>query len=370
MKEYKTNITAGFCKQWSKSKAIQEYTSNMLDEGDYNFVFGEDYVELRNHNIKVDPRALLLGLSDKVGDSTKIGFFGCGIPQSMAALLSQEVSITIYNADVIWTPSFQYDEHWGEEVLVINEETNYGDNTCDYVVVISGLDSNDIAEISDRCLIFQEREVLHHTKIGDIICGAEGEIFVGSVFVTQDDSFKYSYNFNTDVIKLTQDRNMIDSWELRKLTAKLISLIEDEDFVKEAIEDNSYDTSLVHERFYTDKPHSKDTHAAVATLGAEFIAENEGKLVTDDYSEHQENIKLGNPSVYMDNRAKVKSIQDSDVYKTSIATIELIEKQTIDEFIEELNENIMQIVDKSMNAEDGARVKQLLDCLTDEASNW
>ena len=65
--------------------------------------------------------------------------------------------------------------------------------------------------------------------------------------------FKYSYNFKPSIVALTQDRNTVDSWELKKLTAKMISLVEDETFVKEAIESNSYDTQLITEYYYTDK---------------------------------------------------------------------------------------------------------------------
>ncbi len=372
MKQYETNITAGFSMQWSISKSIMEYISNMLDQGDYSFDFGEDYLELTNHSVKVSPKSLMLGLSDKTNDPTTRGKFGSGSVQAMPALLSQGVTITITNNDLTWTPVFQYSSVWDEEVLVILEQYNGGIGK-DYVVLLEGLEEEDLKEIKQRCLEFQAREVLYSTELGDLIEsgeGEEGELYVGDIFVTQNTDFKYSYNFKPHVVTLTQDRNALDSWQLRRLTAQLISQIDDEDFIKEAIEANTYDTELVNDHFYTKKSCSEDAHAAVGLFGKEFVLENEGKIVTDDYTEHKENEKLGNASVYIENSAKVQAIQQSDVYKSSIACVDIVAKQSIDEYIEELEESIMRIVDNNMNAEDGAKVKQLLDCLSEEAHQW
>lgn len=368
MKKYKSNITAGFCMQWTKSKAIQEYVSNMLDEGDYSFSFGEDYVELTNHNVRVSPKALLLGLSDKGMDATKRGMFGCGIPQSMAALLSQGAEIFIRNAGVIWEPEFEPCDQWDEDVLVINETQDVLTNT-DYIVTISNLTEEDVDEVKQRCLEFQDREVLYSTDIGDLISGEEGEVFVGDIYVGQNKDFKYSYNFKPNVVPLSQDRNYVDPFELKKLTAKLISKIDDVEFVKEAIESNSYDTQYVTDTWATEK-YQGDSHSAVDSLAKDFVEEHGSKLVTSDYSEHKNNLDNNVPSVYIDNSVKVKSIRESSIYQDAITDIDEVEELDPYEEVDRLKDEIINILSSKITSEQLSAIEELLDEVLEKSSNW
>ena len=372
MKQYKSNITKGYCKQWTKSKAVMEFSSNMIDGGDYTFNFGEDTVEFINFNTKLTAKALLLGLSDKANNDEMIGMHGCGLLQSMAALLAQDVEVVIYNADDIWTPSFEHCEQYSEEVLIVSEEGNPLGGS-DYKVVISNLTEEDIDEIKQRSLIYQDREILHSTSVGDIISnddGEENEVFVGGVYITQSEDFKYTYNFKIGQVILSQDRNMIDSWELKKLTAKLISRIDDADFVKEAIEANSYDTQLVTDRFWTEKDYQQSQHSAVDIIGQEFVDEHEATFVTSEYSEHEYNQLHNTPSVYIDNKVKVSTIKQSTVYKESVANIEVVEQASPCEVVEKCKEEIMEILCANMKAESCSEVLSLLDSLVELSDNW
>lgn len=369
MKRYTSNITKDFCFQWSVSKAIMEFVSNALDEGNAEFDVGDDYISITTPNTKVSHKALLLGLSDKRDDDSKRGQFGCGIPQAMAALLAQGVSISIQNSDVIWYPEFEYSSDWEDEVLVIKEVASSGTN---FTVNIEGLDEVDVDEVKQRYLGLQDREVLHSTSIGDIIEGRgdeQGEIYCGDVFVCQNDSFAYSYNFAPKELPLNQDRMAVSEWDLKRLTAKMIAMTEDEEFIKEAIEKGTYDTSLVGDSFYTNTYDKTQPHVAVESIGEEFVKEHPEHFVTAYYSDHQENERLGNPSVYIPNVQKVASIQKSEAYQKSIANIEEKERLTpyeeLDKAFDELKESVSDAF-----SEDFQKVVEMFDKLLDLADNW
>lgn len=364
MNKYTTNITAGFCYQWSVSKSIAEYVSNALDAGDEVFELGEDYITITTPNTRVSDKFLLVGVSDKRGDASQRGEFGSGSIQAMAALLSQGVEVVIYNAGVIWIPSFEFSEQWQEEILVINEIKDEGN--IDFRVEINNLSPADIDEVEQRCLVLQDREVLFSTPYGDIICGGDGEVFVADMFVCQSSGFKYSYNFNVGVVKLTQDRNAVDNFELQNLTAKMIMATEDKDFIKEAISIKKKDTEHVQYTWNATVPDDVcDSYAE------EFIEEHgTGVQVTDSYSEYQEQIELDNEYVYIDNKAQVVAIKNSSTYQDAIENIEIKEKKTVRETLEAVFQEVLYKTERELQADDHYYIENLLDNLLEQSDNW
>ncbi len=367
MKQYKTNTTKGFCGTWTKSKSAMEYVSNMLDQGDYSFSFEDDSATFINHNVQVSHKALLLGLSDKTHNASLRGVHGSGYGQAMAALLAQGVSITIENGTVQWVPAFEFSDQWDEEVLVINE-TNLPTPTTHHSITLSDLDSIDIDEIKQRCLEFQDTEVLHSTAIGDLISGS-GEIYVGDMFVTQNEDLAYSYNFKPEVLPLNQDRSLVDSWKLRTLTAKLLSMVDDPEFIAEAIKSSKYDTQLLTDRYCTDN-YVGDSHAAVEVLAKEYLEEHSGSTVTSCYITHQEQEKLGNASVYIDNATQVKSIQESTAYQESLEDIEVVEALTPQEVIEAFKGSLTDYLGRLVTAEELADVVESFEQLEEISNDW
>lgn len=368
MTKYVTNFTKGYCDHWSESQSIAEFVSNFLDsDGEQEFEFTEDSITLTNKNIIVSNKMLCSGLSNKRFDDTKRGTFGVGSLQAMVVLTALGIQVEIINGDILWIPRFELSTAFGEDILVIDEFPSYKGR--DFKVHITGLSEETIDEVKQRCVVFQDRQVLYSTEIGDIICGEEGELFVGDMFVTQNKDFKYSYNFKPSVIPLTQDRNCMDAWEVKKLTAKLISLIDDEDFVKDAIEANKEDTRLVADRYYTDA-YSRPIHSAVDAIGEDYVKEYGGKPVTSSYSDHREQEELGNPSVYIDNEVKVKTIKESQAYEDAIEDLELNEKVTPYEVVENLQDHLMALIEQKTNTETCNQIKDMLDCVLELSSDW
>ena len=372
MTKYITNFCKDYCNHWTASHAIAELVGNYLDsDGEQEFEFTEDSITLTNQGIIVSNKMLISGMSDKRGNDAKRGTFGIGSLQALVVLTGLDINVSMWNGGIIWVPRFEHCDNFDAEIMVIDELPHYKSNN--FSVHISGLDEEIISEVKQRCTIFQDRQVLYSTDIGDIINtleNDESEIFVGDMFVTQSSDFKYSYNFKPSVVPLTQDRNCMDAWELKKLTAKLISLIEDEAFVKEAIEANTYDTQLVTDHYYIDKGYGTDSHAAVEVFGEDFVKEHEGKVVTASYSEHQTNEELGNPSVYIDNDVKVKSIQQSSAYEASILGVELKEKPTPCEVVGNLKEHLECYLDDKLECEELTEVENMLESILELSNSW
>lgn len=324
MKKYITNLSRGCFSHWTASKAVMELVQNWLDsDGERSHSFSDGVLTLTNANIKVSNKLLMMGMSDKRDDDSKRGQFGVGSIQAMVVLIDLGIDVRIYNNDVQWIPMFEYDDKFESDIMVIHEYPITSPDT-NFTVEIDGLSDEDDDEIRQRCLEFQDREVLFSTEYGDVIENIDdecGEVFCGDIYVCQNSQFKYSYNFKPKVIKLSQDRDAVSQWDMQKITANLIMATGDVDFIKEALKSGKLDTQLVKYNYAT-TPSSVDDN-----LAEEFLEEYGVVAITDDYSEHQINVKLGNKSVYNPNSSVVHSIQQSEVYKKAISQLEVIEKE-------------------------------------------
>lgn len=321
-KVYKTNFSRGCFHHWTPSKAIAEYISNWLDsEGGQGYEFGDNYLILENKGVRVSNKLLMMGMSDKRGDDTKRGCFGVGSTQALVVLTDLNYEVSISNDDVLWTASFEHCENFDEEVLVVTETPQ--NQTGNFSVCISGLTQDIIEEVKQRCLEFQNREVLFSTEYGDVIENGEdqGEVYCGDMYVCENSGFKYSYNFKPKVLPLNQDRNAVDNWELKRLTAKIWKQCPDKELLKDAIESKTEDCSFVMDSWYT----SDSQKLSVSEeYGEEYVAKWKGLVVTSDYSEYTSLTKCGNKVKYIDNSNKVKAIKESVAYKEMIDNMEII----------------------------------------------
>ena len=344
-KVYKTNITDGYCFQWSVSKSCMEFVSNALDEGDYDITPDAENGKLivTNYNTRLDPKVLMLGLSSKRGDDTKRGMFGCGVPMAIAALLAQDCQVIIYNSGVIWDCCFEYCDEWGYEVLTFKETIDPTPNT-NLTIVVNSMDSSDVEEIIQRTLVLQNREVLFSTKYGDVISQGEdnGEIFCGDMYVCENGSFKYSYNFAPKVLPLNQDRNSASQWEISRLTAKIWKQCPDKELLKEAIESKKADCEYVMDSWYTQD--SKELSVS-EEYGEDFISNHPNHIVTSDFERYEELVKCGNKVKYIDNSNKVKAIKESKAYNTMIDSMEVIEVESDRTKLDRISLAFQQLVD-------------------------
>lgn len=328
MTKYVTNFARTCFDHWSASKAVSEYVQNWLDsDGEREYSFTDTGIVLTNKNIKVSNKLLMMGKSDKRNDPSKRGRFGVGSLQSMVVLIDLGATVVIENNDVLWTPVWEYSDQYQDDIMVIIETTKQRPNN-NFSVIIDGLDSETLDEIKIRCLAFQDREVLHSTKYGNLIetvNGDTGEIYVGDLYVCQNPSFSYCYNFKPEFVKLCQDRNLVSQWDLQELTSKLIIATNDVELIKDSITLATLDTRNCNVYWDSTQRTSPDVDNALAT---DFLNEHGAAFVTNDIHTFQEMTKLGNNVALVQTETLYKAITRSSVYKDAIADVEEIIKES------------------------------------------
>lgn len=340
MSKYITNFSRGCFHHWSESKACMEFVSNWLDsDGEREHEFTDDSLILTNKNIKVSNKMLMMGLSDKRQDNTKRGQFGVGSVQALVVLTDLGYNVSITNNDVVWDARFEHSNDFDEDVLVIGETPHY--NSQDFTVTVSGLSEDILNEVKERCLEFQDREVLHSTPMGAIISsnGEEGEVFCGGMYVCQSANFKYNYDFKPKVLPLNQDRNSVDNWKLQELTAKMILQTEDDEFIKEAVEANALDTQHIQYSWV-----DRATDSLEDSFAEDFIKEHPDATVTSSYADHQQQEELGNKSIYLPNTVKAKIIRDSSVYQEHIDSFEIVERESSEDLITKFIDKTLELL--------------------------
>lgn len=368
MTKYVTNLSRSAIDHWCNYEAVREFCQNWLDsDSEKEYEITEDSITLTNKNIKVSNKMLMMGLSDKRNDPTKRGKFGTGSVFAMCVLTARGINVSIQNNDVLWDARFEHCEKFDEDVMVIDETPYYP--STDFVVTITGLSAEDISDIKQTNLVFQDREVLASSKYGEVINSVDdqGEVYCGDLFVQQTQGFKYSYNIKPEYLTLNQDRQSLSEWDLQSVTAKLIMDTGDDDLIQEAINAKTLDTTKMRywgEAVVPDEIAEKFTE--------EFLEDeyNQGKILTSCYSDHMENEELGNPSIYMDNPVKVQAITSTHAYKESIESVELAEKVIPTEVVEKCKDLIMDILSSNCKAEACQEVESLLESLLETSEGW
>lgn len=341
-KVYKTNFSRGCFHHWTEAKAIMEFVSNWLDsDGDQYHEFGDDYILLENKGIRVSNKLLMMGMSDKRNDDSKRGMFGVGSSQALVVLTDLNYEVSISNDNVLWNASFEHCDNFNEDVLVVTEAAQ--NPTGNFSVCISGLTQDIIDEVRQRCLEFQDREVLFSTQYGDVIAHGEdnGEIFCGDMYVCENNAFNYSYNFAPKVLPLNQDRNSVSQWDISRLTAKIWKQCPDKDLLVEAIKSKKADCEYVMDSWYT----SDSSDLSVSEdFGEEYVEQYKNHIVTSNFDEYEQLTKCGNKVKYLDNSNQVKAIKESKVYNEMVASLEIIEVESAATKLERISLAFQQLI--------------------------
>ena len=90
-------------------------------------------------------------------------------------------------------------------------------------------------------------------------------------------------------------------------------------------------------------------------------------MLTDDYCEHEENVKLGNKSVYNPNSSVVHSIKSSNVYQDAINDLEIVQKERFSDIME----NFLTEVESYLKYPESSQedVKNLLEVVRERVYN-
>lgn len=315
MKEYQTTLTKGYCDYWSSAKGIIELVSNGMDShGEFSYNFDEENgsIVLSNKGVKLDPKTLLMGVSEKPDPSKAIGRFGVGMMQGICVILSDDMEVIVLNGDVMWKPVFKPNPLFNDHETLFVEEYE-SSQSGSFTIMINGVTEQVFGELKQRCLFFQESpEVMFSAPNCDVLGKKQqGNVYVAGVFVEHKPEMVYGYNFDVNTLKLNQDRESVNSWDLLFETGRVwgkncpSSILKIE--VKENIRDIQYSKDHINQEV-------KD-ELAQEWLENPVTSEKQG-IIVDEYSqiekvEENSNVKAH----YLCNTLLTSCIKSSKVYE-------------------------------------------------------
>lgn len=248
MKEYKFTITKNYIPDWGLIEGVREVLQNAIDSpGKMTLEINDDTLIIKNDNIKLPIKSLLMGYGTKTNDASQIGGKSEGSLLAIMVLIREGYNVNIINSDEIWKPGFVQDDNLDEEILAIRVSNTTQHNALIYE--ISGLNDDDIEilvdefPVLDQAVTGAEYESIE-TQCGEIILDKKykGKMYVGGLPIQRDDNFEFGYNFKTEYVRLDRDRKAINYYELRGLTAQsLVTAKECHPEIFKAISDSCVD---------------------------------------------------------------------------------------------------------------------------------
>lgn len=226
-KTYELPLSRDYVAHWGVPEAVRELLQNALDSDspmEYSWASHPTNgiaLTIRSRNARLEPKTLLLGLTSKAEAKDKIGSFGEGYKIALLVLTREQRSVTVYNAGVIWTPSFKHSKQFDFEVLSITETKHPEGRGQGLSFVISGLTPDERQRIIDSTMQMQESvgEVIETSK-GQILRGQPGRLYVNGLFVCETE-FKFGYNMKPEFLKLERDRQTVSSFDLAWITKQM-----------------------------------------------------------------------------------------------------------------------------------------------------
>lgn len=227
-KVYELTLVKDYVAHWGLAEAVRELVQNALDSHApfvFSFSPGDGRLpgatfNLFSEGVELQPHHLMLGSTSKSADKDAIGSFGEGFKIALLVLTRMGYDICVYNGSKVWTPTFRMSRQYGRELLCVEERAAMRDEGG-LRFVIEGLADEDVAAIRKSCLKMQPEvgEILP-TSYGDILLDRPGELYVGSLFITNTE-MKYGYNIKPEHVTLERDRKTVDSWDLRGKTTDM-----------------------------------------------------------------------------------------------------------------------------------------------------
>lgn len=222
MKRYELSITKGYCSDWTIENALREIFQNQLDsqaEGSHSYE--NDQLKITSYGVSIPAKTLLMGVTTKRGDNDSVGGKGEGFKLAVGILLREGLEVEILNGSVKWVPSFQYSSAFEEDILVIDEHDipqNY-----DLTFVVNGVTEDVWDNVVEQCLYLRTdiTDTLECSS-GTVIKDFGGKIYVGGLFVTDEPTLQFSYDFHPSILKLNRDRKSVDNWNLLWETSRIL----------------------------------------------------------------------------------------------------------------------------------------------------
>ena len=211
-------IKTSYLPTWGVWEGLRELVQNGKDsETELNAPLTVDWlnntVRIENEGCTLPLKALLLGHTTKADDPRTIGKFGEGFKFACLALVRAGHEVKIRTGEEVWAPSLEDSELFGEKVLTFDVQG--GRKPSNRVrVEVSGIDKETWQSLKQRFLFLSKvKGDRVETPAGTLLMGADyiGRIFVKGIYVGQDVSLQYGYDFVDG--EIDRDRKMVESYD-------------------------------------------------------------------------------------------------------------------------------------------------------------
>lgn len=225
--KYELPISLGYVESWGTREAIREILQNSIDANEMGYYKEINYDEntetltITNRGAKLPISSLVLGGSSKREMENQIGHEGEGYKLALVVLLRKGYNVIILNSDKEWVPSFEFSEKFNSKILTIHSKSIEDTNKVSFIIKgITPTVYNDLYKYFP-CIDDDFGETVE-CSTGSILLDErfKGKMFVGGLYIQDDNNFSYGYNFNSDVVTLDRDRKAINYHDLRALTAE------------------------------------------------------------------------------------------------------------------------------------------------------
>jgi len=314
MRTIELSLAKNYVPQWTIVDAIRELIANALDTGSAKVTIQGDTLSILTTSGAIPIEHLLLGSGSKTEDTDTIGQFNEGLKLALLILARENTNCNIFNGNDMWTPYIATSQIFGIDCLHLSIEKYEDEYDNEVLFELSKLSEDVIEEVRAKNLCFHDNLDLIETPNGDILkdSNMKGQIFCGGVWVCEDKTFDYGYNFNTDVLKLDRDRKTVSTFDISWQTKELWKYVnEDEnlDIVVSALTSNNNDTTYLGDY---NTPSKELANKAIAKVYEDL---EEDTIVTDDHDEYHEVIRSGYKAKYISNESLIAVIRQADNYK-------------------------------------------------------
>ena len=312
-KVYERSLVRNYVAHWGMAEAVRELIQNALDSASpfvYEFAKqeGVDTVSLKlNSEFTVlTPQTLLLGTTSKADDDKAIGSFGEGFKIALLVLTRLGYDVDVQNGKNRWKPRFRFNQKFGEEILVIEEDAWPYEADKGLTFFVHGLSEEDVATIRASCLRMQsDIGEIKNTVIGDILLERPGELFVGGLFVCKTE-MKYGYNVLPNYITLERDRQTVSNWDLKDVVKRMWFNTKEYDRIALMIEEDIPDMA------YAEYGSTELVREACYQL---FRSRNPGKVIAKTNEQMQAMVKRG-LTVYVGGGSYYANVSECRSYKS------------------------------------------------------
>ncbi|MNK69761.1 hypothetical protein D3C87_891570 [compost metagenome] len=264
MSKYELSLAKDYVPDWTVVDAVRELFQNALDqqvtvEGNemfFNYNEQTQTLYIGNKLSVLDVKTLLLGASTKRNDPNTIGQFGEGYKIATLVLTRLEKKVTFYNygAKEVWNPRFVKSRRYnGAEILTFFVDkkhpwTKVPDNNL--TITIENITPLDYEDIVDSNLHLQDVGNCIQSKYGRILEEERyvGKVYVNGLFVCNYNEYTQGYDFKPEYIKIDRDRKLADSFELKWLSSKMLSGVDNTktiEMIKKGAADVAFISSAV-----------------------------------------------------------------------------------------------------------------------------